>query len=247
MVACVAQIAGGAAPVVIGLCLFAAGLAHGAGDEQQDAIRPFGLLHAGAYVAVGLAFAGLFLAAPVAGLALFLALSAWHFARTECGFARSSRLAIASLATGGSVLFRPTETAAIFTGITGMVIPAPMLAILALVGAGGAALAGLAALRGDAGRLPALLALAATAVLHPVLAVGVIFLTGHALPVQKRQLARYGTDAVWRASAVPTLVALAGAAMLVAATTAGLLATAVAAALGIGLATPHMLTERLER
>ena len=245
--AVVAQLAGGMVPVILGLALFAAGLAHGAGDEQAGAIRPFGPVHAAAYVAVGLAVAGLFLTVPLAGLLLFLALSAWHFARSDCAFAREARWATAALATGGSALFRPGETAQVFAAVLGDAPPEPFMLPLAVVGAGGiaAALYALATNRRGCGE--AVLALGATALLHPVLAVGLVFLVGHAIPIQRRQLARYGADAVWRAVALPTLIALVGTGVLALASVSGGLPLTVAAALAFGLATPHMLTERLER
>ena len=243
----VAQLIGGAWPVWLGLTLFALGLAHGAGDEQDDKLLPFSLLHVVAYVTVGLAIAGLFLAAPLYGLTVFFALSAWHFARSDGQFHIASRLAIAGLAVGGSALLRPDETAQVLTFVTGDDMPSLFMRFLALVGLAGLAAATYAFVTARRGFGHAIVASLATALLHPVLAVGLIFLTAHAIPVQERQVRAYGTIAVARAVALPTAIALIGAAMLAMAVVGGLLTAQIAAALAFGMATPHMLTERLER
>ena len=81
---------------------------------------------------------------------------------------------------------------------------------------------------------------------HPVLAVGLVFFTGHALPIQLRQLRRYGSAAVLRAVGWPTGIAVAGAALMAGAVASGWIALPLAAALAFGFATPHMLTDRLK-
>ena len=242
-----AQLAGGIWPLAAGLVFFALGLAHGAGDEGQGGMARIALVHAGAYLLTGAAVAALFLAAPLAGLALFLALSAWHFARSDCAFAPVTRYAIAGLAVGGSALFRPDATDAIFATIIGESVPVNALRLLALLGLGGAACALYALLRGAKGFGHAVVALAATIAFDPVLAVGLIFLIAHAVPVQQRQIAAHGKAAVWRAVALPTAIALLGAAAIAAFVLTGHLALPIAIALAFGMATPHMLTEQLER
>ena len=247
MLAALAQIVGGAWPTAAGLLFFVLGLAHGAGDENDGAIARITIIHALAYLVAGAAVAGLFLAAPLAGLVLFLALSAWHFARSDCALAAMTRYAIAGLAVGGSALFRQTETLAIFGYVTGADFPSSLIRILAVIGGAGAACAGVALVRSNRGFGHAIIALAAVALLHPVLAVGLIFLVAHAIPVQQRQLATYGRGVVVRAVAVPSIVATVGALLIGGMVLQGILAAPFAIALAFGMATPHMLTERLER
>ena len=242
-----AQLYSGMAPLVVGLALFAAGLAHGAGEEEDGTIRAFGAIHVAAYLLVGAAVAALFLAAPLAGLALFLALSAWHFAHSDGSFGPHARTAIAALAVGGSALLRPRGTRRVFELATGGEVPPEFVTLLGVAGAVGLALAALALWKNQRGCGEAAIAAGAVLLFDPVLAVGTIFLVGHAIPVQRRQIARYGARAVWRAVALPTLVATGGALALALAVTFGWLPLGIAVALAFGLATPHMLTERLER
>jgi len=245
--AVIAQIAGETWAMAAGLVFFVMGLAHGAGDENEGGIARIKLVHAAAYLVTGAAVAGLFLFAPLAGLALFLALSAWHFARSDCAFAPVTRYAIAGLAVGGSALFRPGETGDVFAVIVGVEVPTLVVRILALLGLAGTAAAGWALLKGLRGFGHAVIALAATVFFNPVLAVGLIFLTAHAIPVQQRQIANYGRRTVWRAVALPTLIATLGALLIAALVWAGILELPIAIALAFGMTTPHMLTERLER
>ena len=247
LLAAVAQIAGGIWTTAAGLLFFILGFAHGAGDENDGAIARITIIHALAYLVAGAAVAGLFLAAPLAGLVLFLVLSAWHFARSDCALAPLTRYAIAGLAVGGSALFRQGETAAVFAFVTGADVPSAIIRILALLGGLGAISAGVALVRSDRGFGHAVVALAAAVLLHPVLAVGLIFLVAHAIPVQQRQLATYGRGAVVRAVAVPSIVATIGALLIAGMVMYGILAAPIAIALAFGMATPHMLTERLER
>ena len=250
-----AVLAGGAAltqavpslAILAGLVCFLAGFAHGAGDESGDELAAFAPLQAVFYLVVGLAFAAIVLDWPLFGLAAFLALSAWHFARSECGAGRFARLAVAGLATGGSALLRPAATGEVFAAMLGQGVPQAFIAILATFGAAGAVATLIALWRRENGGLVALFALAASALFHPVLAVGAIFLAGHAWPIQQRLLASYGRAAFRRAVTVPTVLALLGTGALAGAVLAGWLALPVAAALALGLAMPHMLTERIER
>lgn len=245
--AAVAQLMGNQIAITLGLALFVAGLAHGAGDENDNAIRVFRPVHVFAYIVAGSAVAAIFLLAPTAGITLFLALSAWHFARSDSAMHQTVRLAIAGLAIGGSALFRLDETAAVFIAIAGGPVTPLLAGVAAMLGAAGVGAAVWALARARRGAAHAIVALLATAFLQPVLAVGVIFLTAHAIPVQQRQIRRYGSAAVWHAVAVPTVIASLGAAAIAYAVWAGLMALPLAAALAFGLATPHMLTERLER
>ena len=242
-----AQFAGPGYALACGLILYVLGFAHGAGDEQDGELRRFGALHVAGYLVVGAAIAALFLAAPLAGLVLFLALSAWHFARSDCAFSATSRLAIAALATGGSALFQRRETTAIFEQITAGSVPSELVVAFSVAGGVGVALAILALIRGESGSGHAVLSLGAVALFDPVLAVGLIFVLAHAVPVQQRQIASYGVPAIMRAVALPTGIAIDGAATIVALVANGLLAMQIAVALAFGMATPHMLTERLER
>ena len=247
LLAALAQLLGETEATVAGLAFFVAGLAHGAGDENDATIRPFSLIHVGAYLVTGAAVTALFLVAPPAGLALFLALSAWHFARSDVRMAQETRFAIAALATGGSALFRHRETERVFAAVVGEPLPPLFVDVLALAGIVGIGLAGWVLFKGRRGSGHAAIAAGAVALLHPVLAVGLIFLTAHAVPIQQRQIRRYGSAAVWKAVAWPSVVALAGAAGLAVAVWQGWIALPIAVALAFGMATPHMLTERLER
>ena len=245
--AVVAQVAGAAYAVAAGLVFFVMGLAHGAGDENEGGIARIKLVHAAAYLVTGAAVAGLFLFAPLAGLALFLALSAWHFGRSDCAFAPVTRYAIAGLAVGGSALFRPDATTDAFAVIVGADVPILIVRVLALLGVAGTGAALWAMVRGMRGFGHAVIALGATLAFDPVLAVGLIFLTAHAIPVQQRQIATYGKRTVWRAVALPTLIATTGALAIALLVWTGHLPLPLAIALAFGMATPHMLTERLER
>ena len=241
-----AQLAGGPWPVWLGLALFVAGLAHGAGDEQEGELARMGVMQAAAYLIVGIAVAGLFLVAPLGGLAVFFALSAWHFARSDCRFHQATRYAIAGLAVGGSALFHPSGTAMVLAEATGEQMPEYFLRALAVAGVIGSGFSAFALVTGKRGFGHAVVALLAVLLLHPVLAVGLIFLTAHAVPIQQRQAAAYGTTTVLKAIALPTAIATLGAAGIAASVVAGVIALPLAVALALGLATPHMLTERLE-
>ena len=240
-----AHILGPGAALVTGLVLFALGLSHGAGEEEGGAIRPIGFPQAAAYIVAGLGVAGLFLASAAAGFALFFILSAWHFGKADDGFAGGARLAIAALAIGGSALLRPQETLDLLELAGGGSIPGPMFLALRIVGGLGAVAALAALLKNLRGCGEAAIALAACALLHPVLAVGLAFLTGHAIPVQRRQIRKFGLSAVRIAVLLPTLVAGLGLALLAALAFYGVLKLETATAIAIGLATPHMLTERM--
>ncbi len=241
-----AQLAGTTAAILLGLACFVAGLAHGAAEETEGRIAAFGPVRALAYVAIGLAVAGLFLALPIAGLTLFLLLSLWHFARSECAMGPLARAAVGMLAIGGSALFRPSETTDVFAAIVGFAPPSVLVPVLSMAGVAGSVLVVAALVRRERGALLAASCLPAAILFHPVLAVGLVFLSAHALPVQAGQVARYGRHAVLRAALWPSLAAGAGALASIAAVSAGLVPMPLAAALAFGLATPHMLTERLE-
>ncbi|GAB5347308.1 Brp/Blh family beta-carotene 15,15'-dioxygenase [Alteriqipengyuania sp. 357] len=246
VLALLAQLAGGPWALAAAVVLFAAGLFHGAGDESADTIRRFTSLRAVAYVIVAGGVAALYLAAPLAGLSMFLLLSAWHFATSECGFDRVSRYAIAGLAIGGSVLFQPHETARVFAAITGASFPAEVLLVLAGIGIAGTGCALLASARRAPGAAHALAAILATAFLAPALAVALIFFAAHALPIQLRQIADHGRRAVLHAVAPTGVIALLGACVLVMFVYSDLVPLSLASALAFGLATPHMLGERLD-
>ncbi len=240
----IAQISGEAGAIAIGLAFFMLGFAHGAADEENGTIAPFGWASAAAYIMVGFAVVGLFLTLPLAGLALFLALSAWHFYHSDGGAGSAARLAISLLAIGGSALYRD-DLANVFGSILGYAPPPVFLGALVLSGVVGTAATLLALLRREQGALLALLAVMATMLLHPVLAVGLIFLTGHALPMQVRQIEEHGSRTVMGAALWTCALATIGAVALIALVIAGVVAIPVAAALALGMATPHMLTERL--
>ncbi|KLE32360.1 hypothetical protein AAW00_12985 [Aurantiacibacter luteus] len=245
LAAVAAQLAGGGAAIALGLAFFLAGTAHGAGDEQGGTIRPWNVIGAAGYVVAGLAVAALFVAAPLAGLTLFLLLSAWHFARSTGG-TRARQVAFALSAVGGSALWQTGRTEAIFAAVLGMPIPGVWMTGLAILGGAGLLLAAWAL--GKRWRDPLLWSvLAATALLHPVLAVGFAFLAGHALPMQQAQVRRHGWRAVLAAQGPTTALAVLGAAAIAALVLTGHLALPLAAALAFGMATPHMLSERLER
>ena len=228
------------------LAFFAAGLFHGAADESDGEIRRYTALRGFAYVVVAAGVSALYLAAPLAGLTTFLLLSAWHFATSACSFDRFARYGIAGLVVGGSALFRPIETGDIFAAITAGEFPPVLLTAFAALGVGGALCAVIAAVQGRRGAAHALGALMATAVLAPPLAVGLVFFAAHAVPVQQRQVASHGQVAVLRAVAPAGMIALGGAAFLALGITVNLVPLTLAVALAFGLATPHMLSDRLE-
>ena len=234
-------------PIALGCVLFLAGLAHGAGDEQEGTLKQYGVMQALAYVVVGLAVAGLVLVAPLAGLTIFFALSAWHFARSDCDLAPQTRYAIAGLAVGGSAVFRMDETQTILAAGLGQDIPGLFMQLLAIPGVLGAGFALYAFFTAKRGAGHAIVALLAMVLLQPVLAVGLTFLIAHAIPIQQRQIRNYGMGTVFRAVALPAGIATLGATALAALVVSQTLALTVAVALALGLATPHMLTERLER
>ncbi|WP_162273601.1 Brp/Blh family beta-carotene 15,15'-dioxygenase [Aurantiacibacter gangjinensis] len=243
--AVVAHIAGEAPAIALGALFFLLGTAHGAGDEQDGEIRRFGLWSALAYIVAGLAIAAFFAVMPLAGLTLFLALSTWHFARSDDAVLWRG-VAFAALATGGSMLFRFDETAAIFAALVGEQLPLPWLYAWAAVGVVGVACAAIRLWKHPRD-FPIWLTLGAVAFLHPVLAVGTAFLVGHALPLQREQIDRYGARAVAMAQAPTTILAIIGAAGVAAAWLNGWLPLTLMAAIAFGFTTPHMLAERLER
>ena len=240
-----AQIAGEGPAIALGLLFFLAGTAHGAGDEQDGTIRPYRLAPAVAYVVAGLAVAALFVALPLAGLTLFLLLSAWHFAHSSGG-TWPRRLGFALTAIGASALWQNAATGRVFAAVLGTPIPPLWMLALAIIGAIGLGLSAWA-LKDDWRDGALWVTLVATAILHPVLAVGLAFAVGHALPIQRAQLRRYGWRRVLFAEGVTTGLAILGALAIAASVLTGHLALPLAAALAFGMATPHMLAERLER
>lgn len=243
--AVVAQVVGGAFSTAVALMLFAAGMLHGAGDEDEERIRPFSLAHAAGYIAFASAVASLYLVSPVSGLISFLAISGWHFATSRCGFDRSSHLAIGGCTIGGGALFHGAQTAKVFGSITGEPIPGLLMAVLALAGLVGVACAGYALLRMARGAAHAVTGGLAVLLADPVLAVALIFFVAHALPTHRQQISEHGLEDVRRATLPTGLLALTGSLILVALAAAGLVTLPFAAAIAFGLATPHMLTERV--
>ena len=241
----VSQWVGEGAAIALGLVFFLLGVSHGAGDEQGGRIRPYRLAGAAAYVVAGLAVAALFVAVPLAGLTLFLLLSAWHFAHSSGG-TLARRLGFALTAIGGSALWQRGETARVFEAILGMAVPEGWMIALAALGSAGLLLAAWSL--GKRWRDPVLFStLVATVLLHPVLAVGFAFAAGHALPIQRAQIRRHGWRDVLAAEGATTGLAVTGALAIAAFVLTGHLALPLAAALAFGMATPHMLSERLER
>ena len=242
LVAVIAQLAGHAATIWTGLALFLLGFAHGAAEEAGDTLRAPAPATIAFYLVTGAAFAALYLALPLVGLAAFLALSCWHFARSDTGLPPISNAAIAVLSIGGTALFQPVATAAIFAAMIGAAPPHWFMFPLAIAGAGGVLLS-LASLR--ASIIP-LIAAAACALVHPVLAVGAIFLAAHALPVQAAQARQSGWHAVLSAQAPATLAALVGSAALVALYLTGNVPLGWLVAAALGMALPHVLVDGLE-
>ena len=242
LIAVVAQLAGQGVAIWTGLALFLLGFAHGAAEEAGDTLRAPAPATIAFYLVTGAAFAALYLALPLVGLAAFLALSCWHFARSDTGLPPIANAAIALLSIGGTALLQPAATSAILAAMIGIEPPHWFMLLLAIAGATGVLLA-LASLRATTSPL---IAAAACALLHPVLAVGAIFLAAHALPVQAAQARQSGWRAVLSAQAPATIAALAGSAVLVALYRTGnvLLGWLVAAALGIAI--PHVLVDGLE-
>ncbi|WP_435418479.1 Brp/Blh family beta-carotene 15,15'-dioxygenase [Parerythrobacter aurantius] len=246
-VATIAQLAGEHWAIAMGIVLFALGFSHGAGEEDSGAIRSYRFQAIIAYLLVGSGVAALYLAFPLSGLVVFFLLSAWHFARCEPALGKWSGLAIAGLAIGGSALFRPAETEQVLSLVVSGSVPAFFMTLLTWAGGLGSVAAVAALLTRSRGAMLVIVALIATAMLQPVLAVGLVFLVCHAIPVLQRQLEDYGADAVWAATAWPTVTATLGAAALVLLVLTAGIDLRLAVALALGLATPHMLTERLDR
>ncbi|TCD02050.1 hypothetical protein EYB45_10230 [Erythrobacteraceae bacterium CFH 75059] len=236
--------AGGTEPAVgAGLALFLAGLPHGAfAPDGVSLLRD--ARHGVRYAGVGIIAGTTVLLAPVMVLALFLLLSGWHFAADGAGQPWVRRLAIAGLAIGGSALLRPTETAAVFAALCGAPVPGVLVTVLAAAGAAAVLLA-LAALRRAPGDAALWAMLAAPALLHPVLATGVVFVLGHAGPVSARLLEK--TPHPWRiVAAVGAASALVAAGLVVAVPQANVPLPFLAAA-GVGLILPHLLPLRALR
>lgn len=199
-----------------------------------------------AYIVIGAGFAALFVMAAEIAITLFFALSAWHFSQEHSGFGRVTRLAIAALAVGGSALFRPETTAWVIATLVGSTVPDALMMALAVVGGAGSIFAGISVVQRDTGWQHAAVCLLAAILFDPVLAVAYIFLIGHAWPIQRAQILRYGLMPTVRAVCWPTLAAAAGAVVLMATVIAGIVPLAFAVALAIGMAVPHMLVERIE-
>lgn len=229
------------AGVALALILFIAGLAHGAADEGDGEIMRPSLIMTGGYILVALAVASVFIAAPLAGLTLFLALSTWHFAEDF----RADRIAVALLTVGGSALFRTEATGATFALLLSSEMPAFYMTVLAGFGALGLVFMAWATVRQDCGWIGPLLAIAATWLLEPALAVGFIFFALHALPQHMRQFSEHGAQPVLYAMLPTSTIAAIGAIGTIAAVAVGFVPITLAAALGFGLATPHMLADRL--
>ncbi len=244
-IAALAQVLGEAASMIVAAAFFLAGLAHGTIVERGGALFATSIPEGIGYLAVSAAVAALWLAAPLLGLALFLALSAWHFAGEEAGHPLATR-AIALMAVGGSALFQPDATSMVFAEITGAAIPRLLLWGVAASGAVGVALALLAAIKRERSAVLGMVAVAAVALLSPVLAVAFVFFALHALPVTMRLSETYGVRRTIEASAPTTILAIAGLSAIALALSAGLLVPAIAAGMAVGLATPHMLIDRLE-
>lgn len=251
-VAAAALAMGGYWPTALGIGCFLAGLAHGASHDDGVMIARWTVPHLIAYVVAGCAVGMLMLAAPLAGLTVFLALSAWHFADTPDGGHVMSGAATGLIAIGGSALFQPDPTSAIFANLTGVVIPYEFMTALALAGGAGCLLTvGVAVMllfhgtnhSGDA--LSPVLAFAGTLLLPPVLAVGAIFFLLHARPTMARQIERYGRQRVFAACSWPTALAMIGAIVLIGLTWTGFLSLPIAAAAALGMATPHMLIDQI--
>ena len=242
LIALIAHLAGQATSIWTGLALFLLGFAHGAAEEDSGTLRVPTPSTIAFYVATGGAFAALYLALPLVGLAAFLSLSCWHFARSDTGISRPANVSVALLAIGGSALFQPVAVGLVFSAMMGSAAPTWFITILAVAGFTGCALA-LAFLR--ATTVP-LLAATACALLHPVLAVGAIFLAAHALPVQAAQARKQTWRNILRAQAPATLAAMGGAALLVALFLAGYLPLGWLVAAALGMALPHVLVDGLD-
>ena len=242
LVAIIAQLAGQGAAIWTGLALFLLGFAHGAAEEDSGTLRAPAPATIAFYIATGAAFAALYLVLPLVGLAAFLSLSCWHFARSDTGMPLAANASIALLAIGGSALFQPVAVGVVFSAMIGSAAPAWFFTVLAVAGFTGCALA-LASLR--ATTVP-LLAATACALLHPVLAVGTIFLAAHALPVQDGQARKQSWRDVVRAQAPATLAAMVGAALLLAVFLAGYMPLGWLVAAALGMALPHVLVDGLE-
>lgn len=243
--AVIAQVAGDNAAIFMGLIFFIVGLAHGAGDEQCGELRPYSVIPALAYVVTGMAVAALMIASPLGGLTAFIMLSAWHFAHS-IHYTAAGKYGFALTAVGGSALWQSEATSAVFAGILGIPIPQLWTVALALAGLAGLVLAVYSLLHQNWD--PSLIiAILATAALHPVLAVGLIFASGHAFPIQSQQIRRYGWLKVIKAEGPTTLLALMGTLGIAVLVHQNYVGLPLAAAFAVGMATPHMLAERLER
>ncbi len=237
---------GDKAALACGAAFFLAGLGHGAAVEDTTGLRRYSLIEAGAYGVFALAIAAVCLVAPTAGLISFLALSAWHFSFAHYGAGRSAdnpigALALGWIAIGGSAVFWPATTTQIFADIIGEPFPDWALVSLRALGVCGMLLGALAVLQRDEEAWMLILGVLATLAFPPILAVGFVFFVLHAMPETRRQVARFGLKHVVRATFLPVLLACVGAVIVGYYIVSGTIPFALAAALAIGLATPHMI------
>ncbi len=214
--------------------------------EDATGLRRYSLVEAIAYGVFALAITAVCLVAPTAGLISFLALSAWHFTLAYSGAGNSAdssigALALGWIAIGGSAVFWPMTTAEIFAEIVSQPFPDWALVILRGLGACGMLLGGIAVLQRDTQAWMLILAVFATLAFPPILAVGFVFFVLHAMPETKRQMERFGVKHVLRSTLLPVLLACLGAVIIGYCIVSGMVPLAVAAALAIGLATPHMI------
>lgn len=239
LLALAAQAAGPDAAIAAGLALFMAGLPHGVFGVVGSFLmtRPGYILR---YLALGAVAALAFLAAPILILVLFLALSAWHFGHEPVAGTRLRRVAIACLAIGGSALWRPGETAAVFAALCGTAVPNALTFSLAIIGALGTLAAFGQLLRRpiDAAMLVILIS---PVLLHPVLATGAVFMLGHAGPVSVGIMRNQGWSWLPVGAIVLISLVLAGGAVFVLPLPSAHLPYAAAAALAVII--PHLLPQ----
>ena len=244
---------GGALPsIALGIALFAAGLPHGfmiGGELNKRLQKP--LYWAGYVLAAGLAFWA-FIAAPVASLAVFLTASFVHFGTSDAGSpSGGSNWVIACLAIGGSALFQPETTRAMFGAITGSAIPDLLMTLCAIGGALGSVAAIGLAVHEPKSHARLLGALGLVAFAHPVLAVGAVFFLFHASPVQHRFA--LNTRAGWHTGLCLAFLAssLASAALVGPSLQSALTPQsgwiALIAAGGIALIIPHLIEDAFDR
>lgn len=232
--------------IAIGLAFFAAGLPHGflRGTRSNPRLRSAG--YWAAYLLAAAFVLTMFLVAPIIALCGFLGLSLIHFASSDAHRDRLFNGAVGCLAVGGSALFQPSTTAAMFAAVAGQGLSPTLIGAIAIFGMAGVLLTLALSIENPRRYRALLLATGFVALLHPVLAVGAIFYLFHAAPIQRRaHLAPAPSLARYLVAAWAVLCVIGSGLALIAVTYAGV-SVGLASATAIALVTPHLLEDYID-